>query len=173
MEPAMTAKKATKMQEARKHLTADAMQPGPMKTRRDKFVTFMVMGYSKKEAGLMAGIPPKSVHKQTCMLWAEPYVQEQYKRLRDSITEEQIVCRKDIIIGLLQEARAVDDPNSNQTARVNAWMNIARIMGFEKPMKVDLNVQGGVMIVPMASNPDEWERIAAEQQDILKLDVKR
>lgn len=163
---------APKTAETFKHRTADGMIPGKMKERRDRFVTFLVMGNSRRDAAILAGVPPRSANKTACQLMAEPYVQEQYRKLRDAVSEEQLVCRKDILIGLLSEARSTDDPTSTQAARVQAWMNVARIMGYEKPVKVDVNVQGGVMIVPMSSDPNDWEKLAAEQQETLKIDVK-
>jgi len=104
-------------------------------------------------------------------MWAEPYVQEQFRKLRDQIEEEQICCRKDIIIGLLQEARN-DGPGSVHMARVAAYTQLAKIMGYEAPQKTEVAINGGVMVVPMAQDAEQWEKAAVESQRKLKEDVR-
>lgn len=142
-----------------------------MLERRDRFVTALIQGYPKYQAALMAGVPPRSAHKEASTMWAEPYVQEQFRKLRDQIEEEQIVCRKDIIIGLLQEARN-DGPGGVHMARVAAYTQLAKIMGYEAPQKTEVAVNGGVMMVPMAQDTEQWEEVATKSQKQLKTDVR-
>lgn len=148
----------------------ESMRP-EMLERRDRFVTALVQGYPKYQAALMAGVPPRSAHKEASTMWSEPYVQEQFRKLRDQIEEEQIVCRKDIIIGLLQEARN-DGPGGVHMARVAAYTQLAKIMGYEAPQKTEVAINGGVMMVPMAQDTEQWEETATKTQKQLKADVR-
>jgi hypothetical protein len=101
-------------------------------------------------------------------LWADEYVQERIKFLRDALHEDDIVQRKDILIGLLAEARDTECANGTQAARVSAWNSIARIIGVEKPQRLDINIGGGVMLVPMSAEASDWEALAYEQQQALR-----
>lgn len=137
------------------------------KRRRDVYVDALIRGHTKKEAALMAGFTEQSAQKQGSLLWCEPYVQEQYRKLRDSVEEEQIVTRKDVIIGLVQEARH-DGPKSVHIARVAAWTQVAKVMGFEAPVKSEVSLQHNVMVVPMADSAADWEANASTSQKKLK-----
>lgn len=162
--------KTQRMIQRRTREYMETMRP-EMLARRDRFVTALVQGYPKYQAAIMAGVPPRSAHKEASTMWAEPYVQEQFRKLRDQIEEEQICCRKDIIIGLLQEARN-DGPGSVHMARVAAYTQLAKIMGYEAPQKTEVAINGGVMMVPMAQDAEQWEKAAVESQRKLKEDVR-
>lgn len=153
--------------------TEQKMTP-EMKEKRDKYVFAIVMGYPKRQAAMMAGFSERSATKQGSQLFFEPYVQAQIKKLRDKIEEENLVSRKEVIAGLLSEARN-DGPDSKQSARVQAWTQVAKIMGYEKPVQVEATVQhkGGVMLVPMPANHEDWEKAAAATQLQLKQDVRK
>lgn len=152
--------------------------PGKMtnqsRDRRDRFVAALVLGHSRERAALLAGVKQRSARKEGFVLWADPYVQEQFKRLRNSIAEEDLVNKMDILRGLKAEAEDVDCPSGTQAARVSAWNSLARILGVEKPQKVDMTMNGGVMIVPMiAGDSHDWEKQAADQQQALKDAVRK
>lgn len=152
--------------------TENRMTP-EMKEKRDKYVFAIVMGYPKRQAAMMAGFSERSATKQGSQLFFEPYVQDQIRKLREKIDEEKLVSRKEVIAGLLAEARN-DGPDSKQSARVTAWSQVAKIMGYEKPVKVEAEVvhRGGVMLVPMPANHQDWEQAAAAAQGKLKQDVR-
>lgn len=141
---------------------------------RDLFVQALVTGHSRERAAMLAGCKPRSARKAGSTMWAEPYVQEQFNRLRNAIAEEDIVNKLDILRGLKAEAEDVDCPSGTQAARVSAWNSLARILGVEKPQKVDMNMSGGVMLVPMISGDShDWESQAAAQQQALKDAVRK
>lgn len=48
---------------------------------------------------------------------------------------------------------------------------LIRMKGLDAPIKVDVNHRGGVMIVPMASSVEDWERLAANSQKLLMQDA--
>lgn len=141
---------------------------------RDKFIHALVMGHSRQRAAILAGCKPRSATKAGSTMWAEPYVQEQFHKLKNAIAEEDLVCKMDILRGLKAEAEDTECPSGTQAARVSAWNSLARILGVEKPQKVDMNMSGGVMIVPMIEGDShDWERQAADQQQALKDAVRK
>lgn len=153
--------------------TEEKMSPD-MKDKRDKYIFAIVMGYPKRQAAMMAGFAERSATKQGSQLFHEPYVQTQIHLLREKISEERLTSRKEVIAGLLSEARN-DGPDSKQSARVAAWAHVAKICGYEKPAQATIDVvhRGGVMLVPMPTSHEDWEQAAANAQKQLRDDVRK
>ena len=135
--------------------------------RRDAFIRGLLSGLPKYKAAIAAGVPARSAHKQASIMWAEPYVQEVYCELREALDENELVTRKEL---LLVAKTIMHDEGENGGSRVSAMSLIAKVMGYEAPTKVQ--VEGGIMLVPMAASVDEWESHAQESQKLLKADVR-
>lgn len=150
--------------------TKENMTP-EMLERRDRFVDGLLMGMSKYQAAIYAGVPPRSARKEGCNLYCEPYVQERFKELREAIEEEKLLTRKELILNV--KSIAFDDREQGG-ARVGASSLLAKIMGYEAPTKIRAEVEhkGGVMMVPMASSVEDWEALASRMQKQLKEDVR-
>lgn len=146
---------------------------GKTRAKRDRFALALAQGYGRTQAALLAGSKPRSAQKEGSQMWADPYVQRRFTELRKEIDEEQLVTRTDILLGLLSEARDSDAPGGTQAARVSAWNAIARITGNERPQKMEIT-HGGVMVVPMiGGGSQDWEQVAAEQQQVLRDAVRK
>lgn len=150
--------------------TKENMTP-EMLARRDRFVDGLLMGMSKYQAAIYAGVPPRSASKEGSSLYCEPYVQEQFRALREAIEEEKLLTRKELILNV--KSIAFDDREQGG-ARVGASSLLAKIMGYESPTKIQAEVEhkGGVMMVPMASSVEDWEALASRAQKQLKEDVR-
>jgi hypothetical protein len=142
-----------------------------MKLVRDKFLTGIILGMTKYQAAIYCGKTPRSAAKAASTMWAEPYVQERYKELRDAIEEEQLVNRKDIIIGLNREANR-EGVGSSHAARVAAFGTLSKILGHDAPIvtKTTVEHRGGVMLVPMPLSQDDWQQAAITSQRVLQHD---
>lgn len=46
-----------------------------------------------------------------------------------------------------------------------------RMKGLDAPVRIDVNHRHGVMVVPMASNVEDWEKLAATSQQVLMADA--
>ena len=66
--------------------TKENMSP-EMLERRDRYVDALIMGMSKYQAAIYAGVPPRSANKEGSNLFCEPYVQERFRTLREAIEE--------------------------------------------------------------------------------------
>lgn len=139
----------------------------------DRFVVALLRGHAPRQAAIMAGVPMAKATKKAQELMGDPYVSERYEVLYGEINEEELVTRKDILFGLLQEAKDKFSPGGTQAARVSAWNALARLTGVDKPQKVDVNVNG-IMLVPVQNGGvEEWERLASSHQQDLKDAVRR
>jgi hypothetical protein len=56
-------------------------------------------------------------------------------------------------------------------SKIEALKALIRLKGMDAPIKVDINHNVGVMVVPMASNVDDWEQVAAKTQQRLMDDA--
>lgn len=151
--------------------TTERLAPAA-KAIRDKYVDFLLKGHTKAQAAIYAGYAPRSAFKKGSELYYEPYVQERLAKLRDKMDDDQIITRKEVIIGLVQEARN-DGPDSKHAARVQAWSQVAKIMGYEAPTKVEATVthKGGIMVVALAPTDNDWEAVATVSQNRLQHDA--
>lgn len=61
---------------------------------------------------------------------------------------------------------------SSHSARVKAQSQLSKIFGMETiHLKAEVAHSGGVMVVPMAGNLEEWEKLAASSQAALMADA--
>ena len=55
-------------------------------------------------------------------------------------------------------------------SKIEAVKMLAKLNGWDAPIKVDVNHGGGVMRVPMSATLEDWERVAADSQERLMND---
>lgn len=78
-----------------------------------------------------------------------------------------------VIAGLVEEATS-KGVGTSHSARVAAWMGIAKVVGMGEANKSETNVNlGGVMVVPPTPSIEEWEKMAVDSQAKLKADVTK
>ncbi len=56
-------------------------------------------------------------------------------------------------------------------SKLEAIKILNTMKGHNAAIKVDLSVKGGIMVVPLASNLEQWEDIAADSQEALMKDA--
>lgn len=102
----------------------------------------------------------------------EPYTQYMLDKYLDEAKDEAFINRNKVLAGLVREANSYG-LDSSGASRVSALGKLAKILGLET-VKIDANVRiaGGVMLVPLADNPDEWEANAKAAQAKLRADAK-
>lgn len=82
-----------------------------------------------------------------------------------AIDENHVLCQKKTTITTTSKAgvettrQLVEMPSKKDCAAL-----LIRMQGLDAPIRVDHNHRGGVMVVPMAANVGDWERIAAASQ---------
>jgi len=98
----------------------------------------------------------------------EPFTQYLLARYVDEIDEDALINRKRVIAGLNREANSYG-LDSSGASRVSAYGKLAKILGMEiDRSEVKVAVAGGIMLVPMGTSIDEWERNASRAQAELK-----
>lgn len=148
------------------------------KQLRDRFVQEYMIDYDKVKAAQRIGYGKSYALQYGTMLFNEPYVQREIKRLEGSTSavggtpEDEEAFKKRIIAGLVREAN-YHGSGSSQAARVAALGKLAQLSGMEPAHKssVDLTTQGnamqGAFVVPGIMTPEQWAEAAAAQQDAL------
>ena len=150
--------------------TADRLTPD-MKRRRDLFITELIKDWSPVNAVLRSGGAVSTRVKTAHQLMREPYVQQELAKYIDQAKESDIINRNRVLAGLVKEAN-FQGFGSSHGARVSAFGKLATILGMDAPIKHQVEVHGGVMVVPMTKNLDDWEVVAEEKQKLLKEDVR-
>jgi hypothetical protein len=147
-------------------------QTVPELQRRDKFVEGLLLGMPRIDAAIYAGHTKAQAVKQGTLMFYEPYVQARFHALREAMEEENLITRKELILNL--KSIAIDDMEDSRN-RISSSALIAKIMGYEAPTKTaNLHlIQGGVMLVPVAGTPAQWEEAAMETQTRLKENVRQ
>lgn len=99
----------------------------------------------------------------------EPYTQYLLDKYIREAGDEALITRGQIIVGLIREANS-HGLDSSGASRVSALGKLSKILGMEiDRTETDIRVSGGLLLVPVAANADDWERNAAESQRQLKL----
>ncbi len=138
--------------------------------KRERFVMEYLRDFSIKRAAIRVGCAAHSAAQQGHSMLNEPYVQRRILQVLEDMEESDLVTRKDVILGLLVEARTAE----SDAARVAAWSKLSKIKGME----VDL-VAGKfqhihhVMEVPQEVVEGDWEDAAVTAQDALKIEVRK
>lgn len=146
------------------------------KAKMQIFVEHYLRTFDAPMAYIMAGGNPASSTAAGYEMLRWPAVQQKIQEVLDELEEEQLLTRKDILVGLKKEAN-YHGHDSSHGSRVRAWMGLARI----KKMDVQVTeshhtVRGGVMLIPM--NPqtetiDGWAQVVSDDQARLKEEVRK
>lgn len=154
-------------------LTEDEMSNEQKLFCQDFAVEFL-RDFHAANAFIRAGGPVKSAKVRGPQLKRTPYVEGLIRKVVDSLEEENLVTRKDIIMGLWREANDTESEGASGGARVRALMGLARIKQMDiKIVKNEGVIQHNVMAVPMAVDNDAWAAAAEESQKSLKHDVRK
>ncbi len=140
-----------------------------MKARRDAFIAEYLVDWSGPNAMIRSGGSPSTACKLARQYLHEPYVAKKIRECIDALEEAGLINRKRVLAGLVREAN-YHGIGASHGARVSAYGVLAKILGMEAAQKVDVKV--GVMVVPMAATPEDWEKQAIEGQAKLKSDVR-
>lgn len=101
------------------------------KRRRERFIDRYLVHFVGKRAALEIGIKECSASKTASQFLREPYVLAYYKKRVEALSEDELVSRKDVLMGLLKEAN-FEGQGHQHAARVAAWAKLGRYKGMEK-----------------------------------------
>jgi hypothetical protein len=103
----------------------------------------------------------------------EPYTQYLLDQFIREAEQSSLVTRNAVTAALVREANSYGLDCSG-ASRVSALGKLAKILGMEiTNIKADVAVAGGIMLVPLATNSDDWEKNAAAAQANLKANANR
>jgi hypothetical protein len=145
-----------------------------MKVKRDVFITEFLRDWNGPMAAIRMGESADNAPKIARQYLREPYVAKRIWEVVDAMDEAELINRKRVLGGLIREAN-FQGIGASHGARVSAWGKLANILGMEQEninVKGEVEVRGGVMIVPVSS-PADWERLAENSQKRLKEDVRK
>jgi hypothetical protein len=142
------------------------------KAKREKFIHEYIKDMNGSQALQRMGY----VRQQpwiTASIWLnEPYTQWYLSKLRAKATDDAIFTRSEILFQLKKEAH-YNGLDGSAAARIAALRTAAKILGLEiTKVEGNVNLQGGVMLMPFAGTPEEWEKAAQAAQAKLKQDVR-
>lgn len=150
--------------------TEDRLTPA-MKDRRDRFIAEYLVDFHGPNAILRSGGASSTAAKMAYEFLREPYVTRRIREVIDSMEEADLINRKRILAGLIREANYTGI-GASHGARVSAYSKLASILGMDAPQKVQHQVSGGVMVIPVTANLSDWETVAEQKQLALKEDVR-
>ena len=145
------------------------------KELRDKFVTEYLMDYDQTGAAIRIGFSASFAQTYAEKFMTEPYVRKKIADMQNALAEddklEVELDRRRIRAALMREAH-YRGAGSSHAARVSALSKLAQIRDMDAPTKIkaDMNLRGGVMMVPAIANIEEWESAAQASQTNLQKD---
>lgn len=145
------------------------------KELRDKFVSEYMIDFDQTAAAIRIGFSASFAQTYAEKFMTEPYVRKRIADMQTALAEddklEVDLDRRRIRAGLMREAH-YRGPGSSHAARVSALAKLASIRDMDAPTKIksEVNLRGGVMMVPGIANLEEWEKAAAASQGALQKD---
>ena len=141
---------------------------------RDLFIKEYTVDFDAMAAAMRCGFTSVMAPQYAQQFMLEPYVKRRISHLsihgEGNETEQREFNKKRIVAGLMREAH-YNGPGSSHAARVAAFSRLAQILGLDAEQK-NQGISGGVMVVPEIANVDDWENIAAAQQEKLRNDAQ-
>lgn len=147
--------------------------PRAKKLRREQFVREYIKDFNGSEAMRRMGSLSKTPWVQASEWLKEAYTQWFLAKMVSELDEQAIITRNEVLFGLKKEANS-HGIDGSAAARISAWRAIAKILGIEiTKVEGNVNLGGGVMLMPMSGTPEQWEKAASEAQKKLKADVRK
>lgn len=132
-----------------------------------EFVEHYMMCFNASQAARQMGYKGCSASSQGWEFLHHDFTQAELRRRYEKHAEDNKTIRQEIIMMLHREANYFG-PGSSAGARVKAQTQLSKIFGMETlHLKAEVGVSGGIMVVPMASSIDDWEKIASRSQEKL------
>lgn len=141
-------------------------------TRKKVFRLFaaeFIKDHNGAQAMLRLGYNYTNPHAAAGRWLKEPYVQyilDEYVRQSEI---DCLVTRNSVVVGLVREANNYG-PDATGASRVSAYAKLMKVLGMDvKKIEANVNVNGGVMLVPMlGQSAEQWQQTAAPTQKALK-----
>ena len=142
------------------------------KLRLQGFAIEYLKDYNASKAAMRLGYPDMTAASTGNLLLHNCYTQLLLSETMKAATVETVVSVQQVVGRLWEEANAPDVPfSSNASTRISALTTLAKILRLGEPKPVEKSndiVPSGIMLVPMAANPEEWGAIVHRQQRELK-----
>ncbi len=140
---------------------------------RRLFVAEFVKDFNAVAALLRLGFQFEAPNVVATRWLKEPYTQYLLDQYIDGATEKALITRNKVIAALNREANSYG-LDSSGASRVSALGKLAKILGMEiDRTEVSVAVAGGIMLVPLAASPEDWEKNASKAQLELKEESKK
>ena len=108
-----------------------------MTPKQKRFVEEYLIDLNATQAAIRAGYSKKTANPQGARLLANVSIKAALKEAQEARSERTEITADDVIKGLLDEARFMDEGTSH-SARIAAWAHLGRHLGMFKD-KVSLN----------------------------------
>lgn len=139
------------------------------KIRRRLFAAHYIKTTNATSSADFAGF--KSPASKGAQLLKEPYVQSLIQGMLSELDHDALMTQNEILFQLKIEALNLEA--ANQGARISALAHMAKIRGMMiDKQETKVTTDGGVMIVPAVTSPDEWGQQAEKSQAALKESVR-
>lgn len=136
----------------------------PWKLKCLDFVEHYMMCFNASQAARQIGYEGASASSQGWEFLHHKFTQAELKQRYEKHAKDNKTIRQEIIMMLHREANYFG-PGASASARVKAQIQLSKIFGMETLyLRAEVAHRGGVLVVPMTSSIDEWERIASHSQ---------
>lgn len=143
------------------------------KRRREEFCREYIKDFNASEAVRRMGYKSKTPWVMASEWMKEPYTQFFLDKMLRALDRTAIVSANEILAGLKKEAHYYG-MDGGAAARISAWRSLGKMLGLEvTKIEGNVNLGGGVMLMPFSGSPDEWEKAASKAQKNLKETVRQ
>jgi hypothetical protein len=106
------------------------------------------------------------------MLEAQMWLTSAIRTPIDMIDGNSPLCQKKVVtVRTSKDGTVTETTTLESISKMDAAKTLIRMKGWDAPVKVDVNHRGGVMLVPMVDNLDDWQKNAGPSQAKLMADA--
>lgn len=143
-----------------------------VRARREVFCHEYIKDFNGSAAVLRMGYKSKTPWVMASEWLNQPYTQWYLGQLMVKLEDKAIFTRSEILLSLKREAH-YHGLDGSAAARIAALRTAAKILGLEiTKIEGNVNLAGGVMLMPYSGTPEEWEKAAQAAQEKLKQQVR-
>ena len=122
-----------------------------MTLKQQRFVEEYLVDFNATQAAIRAGYSAKTAHVIGCENLRKPNITDALAERAERLTEEADVTTRDVIDGLLKEARFEGD-GSSHAARIAAWAHLGKYL---KMFAERIEHTGGIKFTLVIDGGDE------------------
>ena len=143
--------------------------PRPLNKKQRAALEYVAQGMTQSEAGRKAGYSVNNAPKVVSMLLKRDDAREYLQRITETSQSPMVLDVRQRKEHLSKIATSQLSTPGEQMAAIHLLNKMDGV--YVTKVEADVVTTGGIMVVPMASNSDDWQKSASQSQAALMMEA--